>query len=116
MLCLQMQQVQLSIAKLEAEIRKLQSEAAVNLAKVQDTAEVQPQLKIAELQQELEIRMQELQLRRELADLTNQTRRVGAETTAATKLATTAMSTAAKKAQNPQPSLGVTNGRLGNQG
>lgn len=112
----QMQQVQLTIAKLEAEVRKLQSEAAVNLAKVQDTAEVQPQLKIAELQQELEIRMQELQLRRELADLTNQTRRVGAETTAATKLATTAMSTAAKKAQNPQPSLGVTNGQNGNQG
>lgn len=112
---LQMQQVQLSIAKLEAEIRKIQTEAAVNIAKVQDTAEVQPQLRMAELQQELEMRMQELELRRQLADLTNETRRLGSETTAATKLAATAMSTAAKKAQQTQQQLGVSNGQIGNQ-
>ena len=41
-----MQTLQLEIAKLEAEVRKLQSEAAVNIAKVQDTAEVQPQMRM----------------------------------------------------------------------
>lgn len=95
-----MQQVQLEIAKLEAEVRKLQSEAAVNIAKVQDTAEVGPQMRMAELQSKLQMKEQELQLRRELADLTNQTRVSQQETAAATRIAATAMQTAAK--QQPQ--------------
>ncbi len=40
---------------------------------------------------------QELMLRRELADLTNQTRREQSETNAATRMAATAMQTSAKK-------------------
>ena len=95
-----MQQVQLEIAKLEAEVRKLQSEAAINIAKVQDVAEVGPQMRIAELQGKLQMKEQELQLRRELADLTNATRTNQAETNAATRIAATAMQTAAK--QQPQ--------------
>ena len=94
---IQMQQVMLEIAKLEAEVAKLQSEAAVNMAKAQDVGQIAPQLKAAELQQQLDIRQRELELRRELAALTNTTRTSQAETTAATKLATTAMSTAAKQ-------------------
>jgi hypothetical protein len=96
-----LQQLQLEIAKLEAEIRKLQSEAAVNIAKVQDTAEVQPQMRMAELQSQLEMKNRELDLRRELSDLTNQTRRSQQETAAATRIAATAMQTAAKQ-QKPQ--------------
>ena len=96
-----MQSLQLEIAKLEAEVRKLQSEAAVNIAKVQDTAEVQPQLRMTELQSQLEMKSRELELRRELSDLTNDTRRSQQETAAATRIAATAMQTAAKQ-QQPQ--------------
>ncbi len=104
---IQMQQLMLEIAKLEAEVAKIQSEAAVNMAKAQDVGSIQPQIKAAELQQQLEIRQRELELRRELADLTNSTRTSQAETTAATKLATTAMSTAAK--QQPKVESGFLN-------
>lgn len=97
---LAMQEAQLQVAKLEAEVRKLQSEGAVNVAKVQDIADVQPQLKIAELQQELQMAQDNLQLRRELADLTNTTRRSQSETQAAAKLATTAMNTTNRTGQN----------------
>jgi hypothetical protein len=91
-----MQQVQLQLQKLQAEVQKLQSEAAMNIAKVQDTADVQPQLKMAELQTQIAIKEQELQLRRELASLTSQTRRSQQETAAATRIATTVMQTSAK--------------------
>jgi len=91
-----MQAEQLAMAKLEAEVQKLQSEAAVNIAKVQDTADVEPQLRMAELQAKLEMKMQELQLRRELADLTNQTRMTQSENQSATRIAATAMQAAAK--------------------
>lgn len=97
-----MQQLQLEIAKLEAEVRKTQSEAAVNLAKVQDVAEVAPQMRMAELQSKLSIKEQELALRRELADLTNRTRTSQSETSAATRIAATAMQTAAKQQQPRQ--------------
>ena len=97
-----MQQLQLEIAKLEAEVRKTQSEAAVNLAKVQDVAEVAPQMRMAELQSKLSMKEQELTLRRELADLTNRTRSSQAETNAATRIAATAMQTAAKQQQPRQ--------------
>ena len=97
---LAMQEAQLQVAKLEAEVRKLQSEGAVNVAKVQDIADVQPQLRMAELQQELQMAQDNLQLRRELADLTNTTRRSQSETQAAAKLATTAMNTTNRTGQN----------------
>lgn len=97
-----MQQLQLEIAKLEAEVRKTQSEAAVNLAKVQDVAEVAPQMRMAELQSKLSMKEQELTLRRELADLTNRTRSSQSETNAATRIAATAMQTAAKQQQPRQ--------------
>jgi hypothetical protein len=97
-----MQQLQLEIAKLEAEVRKLQSDAAVNIAKVQDMTDVQPQLRLTELQSQIDTKMEELQLRRDLADLTNQTRTSQAETNAATRIAATAMQTAAKK-QSARP-------------
>jgi hypothetical protein len=93
---IQMQQIQLEIEKMQAEVRKIQSEVAVNMAKVQDTADVQPQLRVQELQAKLAMKEQELTLRRELADLTNQTRTNQSETNAATRIAATAMQTAAK--------------------
>lgn len=88
---LAMQELQLGIEKIGAEIQKLQSEAAVNMAEVQDTAEIAPQLKMMELQSEMRQKEMELQLRRELADLTNQTRVSNQETSAATQIAKTAM-------------------------
>jgi hypothetical protein len=91
-----MQQVQLELARMQAEVQKLQSEAAINIAKVQDVADVQPQLKMADLQAQIAMKEQELQLRRELASLTNQTRRSQQETAAATRIAATVMQTAAK--------------------
>ena len=97
---MQMQSVQLEIAKLQAEVEKIQSETAVNIAKVQDTTDVEPQLRLTELQSKLEMKMQELDLRRELAALTNSTRTSQAETNAATRMAATAMQTAAKTQQN----------------
>ena len=100
-----MQQLQLEIAKLEAEVRKLQSETAVNIAKVQDTTDVQPQMRMAELQSQLEMKNRELELRRELSDLTNQTRRSQQETAAATRIAATAMQTAAKQQQPQQVNI-----------
>ena len=100
---LAMQQLQLEIAKLEAEVRKLQSDAALNIAKVQDLADVQPQMRLTELQTEINTKREELQLRRDLADLTNTTRQNQAETNAATRIAATAMQTAAKQQQPVQP-------------
>ena len=92
----QMQQVQLELEKMQAEVQKLNSESAVNISKVQDTTDVQPQLRMAELQTKIEIKMQELQLRRELADLTNEVRTNQQQTQAAARIATTAMQTGAK--------------------
>ena len=100
---LAMQQVQLTLAKLQAEVQKLQSEAAVNVAKVQDVADVQPQLKMQELQTQIAIKERELELRRELASLTSDTRRNQQETAAATRIATTVMQTAAKTQNQGTP-------------
>jgi len=93
---MQMQEAQLELAKLQAEVQKINSEAAINISKVQDTTDVQPQLRMAELQTKIEIKMQELQLRRELADLTNEVRTNQQQTQAAARIATTAMQTGAK--------------------
>ena len=89
--------LQLEIAQLEADVKKTQTEAALNVAKVQDIAEVDPQVRVAEMQSKMQMKEQELLLRRELADLTNQTRRDQSDTSAATRIAATAMQTSAKK-------------------
>ena len=94
-----MQQLQLEIAKLEAEVKKIQSEAAVNIAKVQDVADVAPEMRMQELQAKLQMKTQELDLRRELSSMTNQVRTDQQQTQAAARIATTAMQTA----QTPQP-------------
>ncbi|MCH1580252.1 MAG: hypothetical protein L7S55_06060 [Luminiphilus sp.] len=94
---LQMQQIALELAKLEAEVKKISSDAAVNIAKVQDMSEVQPQLEIAKMQADLQQRMAELNLRMELSQMSNQTAMQQSETNAATRIAATAMQTAAKK-------------------
>lgn len=89
-----MQQLQLEIAKLEAEVQKIQSEAAINIAKVQDVADVQPNLRLQELQSKLQMKMEELNLRRELSSMTNQMRSEQQQTQAAARIAATAMQTA----------------------
>ena len=91
------QKLQLEIAQLEADVRKTQSDAAVNIAKVQDMTDVQPQMRLTELQTQIDTKREELQLRRDLAAVTNQTRMGQAETNAATRIAATAMQTAAKR-------------------
>ena len=91
-----MQQLQLEIAKLEAEVQKIQSEAAINIAKVQDVADVQPNLRLQELQSKLQMKMEELNLRRELSSMTNQMRAEQQQTQAAARIAATAMQTATR--------------------
>ena len=91
------QKLQLEIAQLEADVRKTQSDAAVNIAKVQDMTDVQPQMRLTELQTQIDTKREELQLRRDLAAVTNETRMGQAETNAATRIAATAMQTAAKR-------------------
>ncbi len=103
---MQMQGEQLALAKLDAEVKKLQSEAAINIAKVQDTTDIEPQIRMQELQAKLQMKEQELQLRRELADLTNRTRTSQSETNSATRIAATAMQTAAKKEANQKNPIG----------
>ena len=88
---LAMQNLQLETMKLQAEVEKLQSEAAINVAKVQETAEVNPQVRMAELQAKIQMNQDQLALRRELSSATNEIRQGQAETSAATKIATTAM-------------------------
>jgi len=93
---MQIRQVQLEIAKLEAEVAKMQSESAVNIAKVQDMADVQPQLEIAKIQSQLQMRREELALRQSLSEMSNEVRRGQSETQSATKIATAAMQNASK--------------------
>ncbi|MGB2145951.1 MAG: hypothetical protein ACPHZ7_03185 [Vibrio toranzoniae] len=88
---LQMQNLQLETAKLEAEVKKLQSDAAVNFSKVQNESEIAPQIRLKELEAKLQMNQEQLALRRELSAETNQIRQGQAETSAATKIATTAM-------------------------
>jgi hypothetical protein len=88
---LQMQNLQLETMKLQAEVEKLQSETSVNVAKVQEVAEVSPQVRMAELQAKIQMNQEQLALRRELSAESNQIRQGQTETSAATKIATTAM-------------------------
>jgi hypothetical protein len=94
--------LQLEITKQEAEIKKIQSEAAVNIAKVQDVAEIDPQIRMAELQAKIDINQEQLDLRRELSSATNQQRADQMQTSAATKLATTALQATKTTPQPPQ--------------
>jgi len=87
-----MQQLQLEIAKQDAEVKKLQSEVALNMAKTQDTTDIDPQVRMAEIQAKLAMNEQQLELRRELADLSASSKENQSQTTAATKLATAAFS------------------------
>jgi hypothetical protein len=100
---LAMQQIQLELQRAQAEIEKLQSETAVNMAKVQTVAEVDPQLRMAELQSKVDTKTRELELRRELAALSNQSRQQQQETAAATRIAATVMQTSAKAQSQGQP-------------
>ena len=93
---LAMKNLQLETMKLEAEVEKLQSEAAVNVAKVQNEAEVMPQIRMAELQSKIQMNKEQLALRRELSAATNQIRQGQTETSAATKIATAAMASGRK--------------------
>lgn len=93
---LAMQAEQLTLAKLQAEVQMLQSQAEHLSAKAQ-TTEIDPQLRAAELRAKVDLKEQEIQLRRELADLTNSTRQTNQETQAASRMATTAMQTSAKR-------------------
>jgi len=96
----QIRQIQIEIAKLEAEVGKIQSEAALNIAKVQDMTEVNPQIQLSKIQAELQIRREELALRQNLSDMSNQVRQGQAELQSATKIATTAMQGAAQENKN----------------
>ncbi len=92
----QIRQIQLEIAKLEAEVAKIQSESGVNIAKIQEMSEVNPQIQLQKIQAELQMRREELALRQNLSDMSNQVRQGQAELQSATKIATTAMQGAAK--------------------
>ena len=81
---------QLEIAKMEAEVRRLQSEAALNMAKTA-SAEIDPQLKVSELQSKLQQKREELGLRERLSQMTNNMRKDQSDTAAAAKMATEAM-------------------------
>ena len=81
---------QLEIAKLEAEVKNLESTAQLNMAKAQGEASY-PQLKVAELQSKIQMKQEELELRERLAGMTNEVRKGQSETQAAAKLATAAM-------------------------
>lgn len=86
----QIRSTQLEIAKLEAEVANLQTQAAVNVAKV-DQIENEPQLKIVELQSKLQTKREELDLRERLSALTNEMRKEQSDTAAASKMAVEAL-------------------------
>lgn len=86
----QIRSTQLEIAKLEAEVTNLQTAAELNMAKAQNE-QMDPQLKVAELQSKIQSKREELDLRERLSDLTNQMRKDQSDTAAAAKLAAAAM-------------------------
>ena len=88
-----MTQIQLEVQKLESEVAKLQSEAQLNAAKAEEMTEVTPEIKIAEIQTQLQMKREELDLRERLAGLANTQRRADSETSAASKIAVAAMKT-----------------------
>ena len=97
---LQIQAAQLGVMEIQGRVQKLQSEVALNVAKTQDISDVAPQIEMAKLQTELQARMKELETRQELAKLAAEGRQNQSDTSAAVKVATTAMSTAARREQS----------------
>ena len=86
----QIRSTQLEIAKLEAEVTNLQTAAELNMAKAQNE-QMDPQLKVAELQSKIQSKREELGLREKLSELTNQMRKDQSDTAAAAKMAAAAM-------------------------
>ena len=91
----QIKSTQLEIAKMEAEVARLQSETQLNMAKAEG-AQMDPQLKVAELQSKLQTKREELDLRERLSALTNDMRKQQSDTAAAAKLASVAMKPTSK--------------------
>ena len=87
----EIRKTQLEIAQMEAEVQRLQSEAMLNQAKAQGTTEIDPQLKITDMQGKLDIKREELALRERLSEMTNTVRSGQSETQAASKIAVAAM-------------------------
>jgi hypothetical protein len=85
----QIKQIELQLAQLEAEVGKTQSEAQLNSAKAQDLMEIDPQIQVAKLQAQLQMKREELELRRALSSDTNQMRISQSDTQAAAKMAAT---------------------------
>ena len=86
----QIRATQLEIAKLEAEVTNLQTQAALNVAKTEAT-EVDPQLKVAEMQSKLQQKREELDLRERLSAMTNEMRKDQSDAALASKLAVAAI-------------------------
>lgn len=99
---MQMKQLQLELAQLEAEVKKTGSEAALNIAKVQDITEVAPAIEQNKAMAQIELKREELELRRELSELTNKMRETQSNTQAATTIAKTAMTSASERASKQQ--------------
>lgn len=95
---LQIQAMQLEVVRVEAEIGKIQSEIMLNQAKA-GTVSQETQVRLTELQTDLAARMKELETRQELAKLSAAAKDSQAQVNAAVKIATTAMSTAARRDQ-----------------
>lgn len=88
------------LAELDAKIAKMESETQLNYAKVQDLSQTQPILKLQELKDEREKRANEIQLRRDLAAVSERAKERQLQVGSATKLASTAMQTAARKKES----------------
>ena len=87
----QIRKTQLEIAQMEAEVQRLQSEAMLNQAKAQETTEIHPKLKNADMQSKIEDKREEMAKRETLSEMTNQVRSGQSETQAASKIAVAAM-------------------------
>jgi len=83
-------QIQLEIAKLEAEVQNLQATAELSMSKAEEN-KMDPQLKMAEIQSKIQMKREELELRERLAGLTNAQRTTDSEIQAASKMAVAAM-------------------------
>jgi hypothetical protein len=94
-----MMMAQLEVKEMEVQISKLESEVMLNQAKVADITQTQPFLKLQALKTDYNRRMEEIQLRRDLAAQSNEEKLTTQQLTSATKIATTAMQTAARAEQ-----------------
>ena len=97
---IQMQQIQLELQKMQAEVMKLQSEAQLNAAKAEQQ-NMEPQLKVVDMQNKAKMNQDQLDLRRELSAATNKIRQLQAQQSQAAKIATAAMQYSDKGAPPP---------------